>query len=73
MTDRTFRILWTAAVVIGVAVCAFGLTMSVRQSTAYGEGCREHGGRWVNRHQDGGQCITPDGRVIVLNPWGETP
>lgn len=65
----TFRLLVAAAIL----VCTFGLVMSVRQSSAYAAGCRDHGGRWVNRHQDGGQCITPDGRVIVLNPWGQTP
>jgi hypothetical protein len=63
----------TFVVVAVVAVCLAGILMSARQGAAYRHGCEDRGGRVVNRHQDGGTCVTPDGRVIPLNPGGQTP
>jgi hypothetical protein len=63
----------TYVLIAAVAVAMLGIYMSARQGAAYREGCEARGGRVVNRHQDGGTCITPDGRVIPLNPGGETP
>lgn len=56
---------WMIAAIIGLfALMAFGITMSIRQSTEEASDCHRAGGRIVDLGKDW-ICIDEDGRVIV--------
>lgn len=56
---------WMIAAIIGLfALMAFGITMSIRQSTQEANDCHEAGGRIVDLGKDW-ICIDEEGRVIV--------
>lgn len=46
------------------AIGAFGLTMSIRQSTAEYNTCHDMGGRLVDLGKDS-ICVSEDGRVLT--------
>jgi hypothetical protein len=48
----------TAIVIMGVC----GITMSIRQSTAFVDDCEAAGGHIVDTHI----CVSPDGRIIDI-------
>lgn len=59
--------LWAAIVVIIICGC-LGMTMSVRQSTAFWNDCEDAGGHVVDTHGKGNSriCVSEDGRIIEI-------